>query len=115
MNEEIPQQENTPPPLLHIDMSRRIICQKCNDKRGPQHPLDVADGWHRRIVPISAKKPETHNITFLSDSHPPQVKTLASLFCDDCGQPIQDGQQAFAVTMWRGPFEPESWEQEYST
>jgi hypothetical protein len=72
-------------------------------------------GWHRKIVGILAKKPKTHNLVFLSDSMPPEVEALPSLFCDDCGEPIKDGERAFAVTMWRGDDEPEPWEEEYQS
>lgn len=93
-------------------MSRRIICKSCRDKTGPQHPEDVADGWKRRIVEIKAKKPEQHEIVTLCggvESH----EALSSLYCDNCGIPIANGETAYAVTMWRGE-EIGDWEQDYS-
>lgn len=100
-------------------MSRRIICKPCRDKRGAQHPEDVAMGFHRRIVEIVAKKPADHGIKFyegntLDDLKETKTVSLETLQCDDCGEPIGDGAGAFAVTMWRGDDEPDNWEAEYS-
>lgn len=96
-------------------MSRRIICQTCRDKTGPQHPEDVANGFHRRIVAIKAKKPEEHNIVFLSNVEPPKVEALPALFCDNCGACINDGSDAYCVTIWHHDEEIGRWEHEYGT
>jgi hypothetical protein len=93
-------------------MTRRIICQKCKDKRGPQHPEDVAMGWHRRIVPLQVKKPEVHQVKVYADGKLEATEDLATIVCDDCGNAMPDGTNGFALTMWRGE-EPPTWEDEY--
>lgn len=99
-------------------MSRRIVCKACCDKRGPMHPEDVCAGFKRRIVLIKAKRPANHEVKFyigdtLESLKLDRTESLPSLMCDDCGLPINDGQDAAAITMWRGN-EPAPWEKEYS-
>jgi hypothetical protein len=99
-------------------MIRRIICESCRQKCGPQHPEDVAMGFKRRIVEITAKKPDDHKIEVfegdnLASLESVEVRHLPSLMCDHCGASISNGSRAFAVTMWRGE-EPRNWESDYA-
>lgn len=100
-------------------MSRRILCEKCGVRENkPMHPEDVMNGFHRRRVEIRAKKPavlqiKTYQGKSTSDMKLVETENPASLMCDDCGNPIKDGDQAVAVTMWRGDVEPPAWEQDY--
>ena len=93
-------------------MMRRIECRKCGAKsyRKPLPPEDVQTGFVRRQVFIACKKPDYHGIT-INDVHTP----LDSLFCDLCGERIQDGDIAFAGTTWNTnrEGEPGWWEKEY--
>lgn len=92
-------------------MKREILCADCAKKVVPMHPQDVLDGFHRRIVPLLAKKPEVHGVTVNGEFHP-----MRSLVCDHCATPISDGTVAAAVTWWceHREGEPERWEKEYT-
>jgi hypothetical protein len=80
-------------------MSRRILCSSCDDKWKP-HPQDVAEGWQYRVVHLVVKKPAKHVITVITDAGVKE-SPLPSILCDSCGEPINDGEIALAVTMWR--------------
>lgn len=102
-------------------MIRRIHCEECDRMTRPQHNEDVALGWKRRRVQIRAKKPEVHEIKVLSGKSieslaPTKTITLASLMCDGCGAPLEDGTPAFALTEWQESREgePGPWEKDYS-
>lgn len=91
---------------------RLIICQTCAaiPRNKVLHPDDAANGFKWRRVEIAhVKKPPCHRIT-INDVPQPEMKTL---HCDDCGQPIQDGDPATAISQWRGGgMGP--WEKEYT-
>lgn len=76
------------------------------------HPEDVAAGFkRRRMVLLKVAKPKEHFITINGVRQP----DMASLLCDGCGSPIQDGTEAVAITMWQGEVEPPLWEADYLT
>jgi hypothetical protein len=95
-------------------MIRRILCPPCAQKLRPQHPEDVALGWKLRTTRGLAHKPAVHEVRIIS-AESTEIKTLASLVCDTCGQAIADGSEAVAVTQWRGEGEPLAWEHDYLT
>lgn len=72
------------------------------------HHEDAAAGWQKRTVKLRVKKPDDHCIT-INGMRQPQ---MATLFCDDCGEPLQDGSKAVAVSMWQGGGMA-AWEHEY--
>lgn len=89
-------------------MKREIVCTKCGELR-PMHPEDVMNGFHRRRTVLQAKRPSDHGLAINGEFHP-----LASLICDHCGEKINDGDGAVAITMWQG-VEPYFWESDYQT
>lgn len=98
-------------------MKREILCGECDQRTRPMHPEDVVNGYKRRRTQIRAKKPEVHTTTVTSPGLEPVVTHHASLICDGCGLPIEDGVDAYAHTTWnthREPGEPQNWEQEYA-
>ncbi len=101
-------------------MTRQIICKACWDKRGPMHPEDVLAGWKQRVVFGAFKKPPVHEVKFYTGNTMDNLKlketrTLPSLLCDYCGEPITDSSGAVAITMWRPEREgePGDWENSY--
>jgi hypothetical protein len=75
----------------------------------PSHPEDVAAGWQKRIIPLRcAKKPDEHFMLVNGTRY-----DIPSLICDDCGKKLEDGSDAFAVTMWQGEDAPPDWESDY--
>lgn len=98
-------------------MIRRIICEACDKTMKPMHPEDVAEGWNRRRVSILAKKPEDLSITTMVVGTTPVVQNLPSIICDQCGEPVKDGEGAAAITEWQTTREgePGPWEQEYAS
>lgn len=98
-------------------MIRRIHCEACDKEARPMHPEDVAMGWKRRRVEIIAKKPAEHTVTTTVGGEKPVVANLPSIYCDQCGDPVKDGERAVAITEWQTSREgePGPWEQEYAS
>jgi len=95
-------------------MIRRIECLKCFKLPRFTEP-DVAAGWTYRTTTARVKKPEVHEtkITFAGKT---ETIVHASILCDQCGEPIKDGDRAKLVTMWNRnrEGEPGRWEEEFT-
>lgn len=80
---------------------RLLLCRTCASApyHQKQHPEDRAMGFQWRRVEIPhAKKPAVHHITINGKDQP----EMASLLCDGCSKPINDGEPAIAISQWRG-------------
>jgi hypothetical protein len=104
-------------------MIREIRCRTCFEKTlRILADQDRREGWRGRVREIKVKKPLFHAITLKvgEDSEKMETKNvieLSSIMCDHCGEPIADGEQAFAITLWRVQREDEpagEWEKEFS-
>ena len=96
-------------------MIRRIECLRCFKSPRFTEP-DVAQGWTYRTTTARVKKPEKHEVQVIADGSTSAV-ILSSILCDQCGEPIKDGQQAKLVTIWNTgrEGEPLRWEEDFTT
>jgi len=94
-------------------MIRRIECLKCF-KIPRFTEEDVAQGWTYRTTKAKVKKPEKHEVKVTSAGSTETI-VLASILCDQCGEPIKDGAQAKLVTIWNTgrEGEPRRWEEDF--
>ena len=94
-------------------MIRRIECLRCFKLPRFTEP-DVVQGWTYRTTTARVKKPKKHEVKVIGGGNV-ETFVLPSILCDQCGEPIKDGQQAKLVTIWntRGEGEPSRWEEDF--
>jgi len=100
-------------------MTRRILCKKCGGGWA-LHPEDLAMGIHaRRLLLEIGPVPAHHGIMVISETPTGLAfkvhEAMSSIRCDLCGDPIGQGNSAWAITTWNTNREPEprTWETEY--